>query len=68
MKFSPEQLVVAPGTKPLLLLPMLALLGAGDEVIYPDPGFPSYEAVAIEGRGVYATLKSVSNSILETLQ
>lgn len=31
-------------------------------------GFPSFEAVAIEGRGVFATLKSVSNSILETLQ
>ncbi|MFN2220419.1 MAG: pyridoxal phosphate-dependent aminotransferase [Anaerolineae bacterium] len=40
----PEQIVVAPGTKPLLLLPMLALLEAGDEVLYPDPGFPSYEA------------------------
>jgi len=31
-------------------------------------GFPSYEAVAIEGRGVFATLKSVSNSILKNLQ
>jgi aspartate aminotransferase len=41
---SPEQVVIAPGTKPLLLLPMLALLEPGDEVIYPDPGFPSYEA------------------------
>jgi aspartate aminotransferase len=42
--FSPQQVIVAPGTKPLILLPMLALLEAGDEVIYPDPGFPSYEA------------------------
>ncbi len=42
--FSPEQVVIAPGTKPLLLLPMLALLEPGDEVIYPDPGFPSYAA------------------------
>ena len=41
---APEQVVIAPGTKPLLLLPMLALLEAGDEVLYPDPGFPSYEA------------------------
>lgn len=31
-------------------------------------GFPSYEAVAIEGRGVFASLKAVSNSILENLQ
>jgi aspartate aminotransferase len=39
-----EQVVVAPGNKPLLLLPMLALLEPGDEVITPDPGFPTYEA------------------------
>ena len=44
LAFAPEQVVVAPGTKPLLLLPMMALLEPGDEVIYPDPGFPSYEA------------------------
>jgi aspartate aminotransferase len=44
IEFAPEQVVVAPGTKPLLLLPMLALLEPGDEVIHPDPGFPSYEA------------------------
>jgi len=42
--FTPEQVVVAPGTKPLILLPMLALLESGDEVLYPDPGFPTYEA------------------------
>jgi aspartate aminotransferase len=42
--FTSQQVIVAPGTKPLLLLPMLALLDPGDEVIYPDPGFPSYEA------------------------
>jgi len=44
MHFGAEQVVVAPGTKPLLFLPLLALLEPGDEVIYPDPGFPSYEA------------------------
>jgi aspartate/methionine/tyrosine aminotransferase len=44
IQIRPEQVVIAPGTKPLLLLPMLALLQAGDEVLYPDPGFPSYEA------------------------
>jgi aspartate/methionine/tyrosine aminotransferase len=42
--FAPEQVVIAPGTKPLILLPMMALLEEHDEVIYPDPGFPSYEA------------------------
>jgi aspartate/methionine/tyrosine aminotransferase len=44
VEFDPEQVILAPGTKPLLLLPLLALVEAGDEVIYPDPGFPSYEA------------------------
>jgi aspartate/methionine/tyrosine aminotransferase len=44
LAFVPEQVVIAPGTKPLLLLPMMALLEPGDEVIYPDPGFPSYAA------------------------
>jgi aspartate aminotransferase len=42
--FHPEQVVIAPGAKPLILLPMLALLEPGDQVIYPDPGFPTYEA------------------------
>ncbi|MDH7486645.1 MAG: pyridoxal phosphate-dependent aminotransferase [Anaerolineae bacterium] len=44
VRFTPEQVVIAPGSKPLILLPMLALLEPGDEVIVPDPGFPSYEA------------------------
>ncbi len=44
IELAAEQVVITPGTKPLILLPMLALLEAGDEVIYPDPGFPSYEA------------------------
>ena len=48
---TPEQIVVGPGAKPLLFLPMLALLEPGDEVIYPDPGFPTYLA-AIQVAGV----------------
>jgi len=44
VRFTSEQVVVAPGSKLLLLLPMLALLESGDQVIYPDPGFPSYAA------------------------
>jgi aspartate aminotransferase len=41
---SPNQVVVGPGAKPGLLLPILALVNPGDEVLYPDPGFPSYRA------------------------
>jgi aspartate/methionine/tyrosine aminotransferase len=43
--FHPRQVVVGPGAKPLLFFPMMALLDEGDEVIYPDPGFPSYLAI-----------------------
>jgi aspartate/methionine/tyrosine aminotransferase len=45
MDLAPRQVVVAPGAKPLLFFPMMALLEKGDEVIYPDPGFPSYQAI-----------------------
>jgi aspartate/methionine/tyrosine aminotransferase len=38
----PEQVVVGPGAKPGLFFPALALIDPGDEVIYPDPGFPTY--------------------------
>jgi aspartate/methionine/tyrosine aminotransferase len=41
---SPGEVVVGPGAKPGLLLPILALVNPGDEVLYPDPGFPSYRA------------------------
>jgi len=44
-EFSARQVVVGPGAKPLLFFPMMALLEEGDEVIYPDPGFPSYRAI-----------------------
>lgn len=41
----PAQVVVSPGAKPNLFFPALALIDTGDEVIYPDPGFPTYEAM-----------------------
>ena len=41
----PEEVIIAPGSKPLLFFPTLALVGPGDEVLYPDPGFPTYEAM-----------------------
>ncbi len=36
---------VVPGGKPIIFFPMLALLEPGDEVIYPDPGFPIYRSM-----------------------
>jgi aspartate/methionine/tyrosine aminotransferase len=41
----PESVCVVPGAKPIMFFTMLALLDAGDEVIYPDPGFPIYESM-----------------------
>jgi aspartate/methionine/tyrosine aminotransferase len=41
----PSQVVVGPGAKPALFFPALALVHPGDEVIYPDPGFPTYAAM-----------------------
>ncbi len=42
---TPEQVVVTPGAKPIMFYVVLALAQAGDEVIYPNPGFPIYESV-----------------------
>ncbi len=41
----PAQVVVVPGAKPIMFYGMLATLNPGDEVIYPNPGFPIYESV-----------------------
>lgn len=40
-----SRIVVTPGAKPILFYSMLALLESGDEVLYPNPGFPMYESV-----------------------
>jgi aspartate aminotransferase len=42
---SPEQVVVTPGAKPIMYFVITALVNPGDEVIYPNPGFPIYESV-----------------------
>jgi len=39
---APEQVLIAPGCKMALSLAMMALIEPGDEVLYPDPGFPIY--------------------------
>jgi aspartate/methionine/tyrosine aminotransferase len=48
----PEQVVVSPGAKPNLFFPALALVNPGEEVVYPDPGFPTYEAMIRVAGGV----------------
>jgi aspartate aminotransferase len=45
IQVGPQHVSVVPGGKPIIFFPMLALLEPGDEVIYPDPGFPIYESM-----------------------
>ncbi len=52
IKIHPDQVIVSPGGKPNLFFPTLALVEPGDEVIYPNPGFPTYEAMIKVAGGV----------------
>ncbi|MBI3470771.1 MAG: pyridoxal phosphate-dependent aminotransferase [Candidatus Solibacter usitatus] len=45
LRVSPEHVCIVPGGKPIIFFPMLALLEPGDEVIYPNPGFPIYQSM-----------------------
>src|SRR5438128_6019654 len=45
VKISDEEIVVVPGGKPIIFFVILALADVGDEVIYPNPGFPIYESM-----------------------
>jgi len=46
MPVHPDEVVVTPGSKPVMFFTILALVDPGDEVICPDPGYPIYESVA----------------------
>src|ERR1700687_2374363 len=54
-----EEVVVVPGGKPIIFHTMLALIQEGDEVIYPNPGFPIYESMIeyVGGRAVPIPLR-----------
>ncbi len=54
VKVSPEEVVVVPGGKPIIFFTILALIDEGDEVVYPNPGFPIYESMIhyVGGRAV----------------
>ncbi len=59
VQVAPEEVVVVPGGKPIIFFSSLALIDEGDEVIYPNPGFPIYESMInyIGGRGVPIRLR-----------
>ena len=45
LDLSPENIIIVPGGKPIMFFTMLMLVSPGDEVLYPNPGFPIYESV-----------------------
>jgi aspartate aminotransferase len=45
VKVTSDEVVVVPGGKPIIFFTLLALADVGDEVIYPNPGFPIYESM-----------------------
>jgi aspartate aminotransferase len=46
LRTTPDRVVVTPGAKPIMFFTILALCQSGDEVLYPDPGFPMYASIA----------------------
>lgn len=52
MEIDPAQVVIAPGGKPVIFFTYLGFVEAGDEVVYPDPGFPIFESMADTVRAV----------------
>jgi aspartate/methionine/tyrosine aminotransferase len=59
VKVSSDQVVVVPGGKPIMFFTILAFIDEGDEVIYPNPGFPIYESMIdyVGGRAVPIQLR-----------
>ena len=59
---SPERVIVTPGGKPVMFFSILALINPGDEVIYPNPGFPIYESMInyVGGTSIPLKLNEVS--------
>lgn len=53
----PDEVVMTPGAKPIMFFTILALVNEGDEVIYPNPGFPIYESMIKFVGGVPVPIK-----------
>ncbi|MEK6843547.1 MAG: pyridoxal phosphate-dependent aminotransferase [Candidatus Micrarchaeota archaeon] len=56
---SPDEVVITPGGKPIMYFAIIATINPGDEVIYPNPGFPIYESMInfVGGKAVPLHLK-----------
>jgi len=67
VKVAAEEVVVVPGGKPIIFFSILALIDQGDEVIYPNPGFPIYESMInyVGGRAVPVRLREEKDFTLD---
>ncbi len=65
---NPDQVVVTPGGKPIIFFSIFALIDTGDEVIYPNPGYPIYESVInfIGGKAVPIQLREQNDFRFDT--
>jgi aspartate aminotransferase len=64
---SPDEVVVTPGAKPIMFFSILALVNPGDEVLYPNPGFPIYESLInfVDAKPVPIPLKEENDFSLD---
>ena len=65
VKATPEMVVVTPGGKPIMFYVILALVDPGDEVLYPNPGFPIYESMIRYIGGVPVPIRLVEKKAYE---
>jgi aspartate/methionine/tyrosine aminotransferase len=67
IEVSPDEVVVVPGGKPIIFYTMLSLVDEGDEVIYPNPGFPIYESMInyVGGKAVPIQLREERDFTLD---
>src|SRR5208283_3978317 len=63
MPVDPSEVVITPGGKPIMFFVILALVERGDEVLYPNPGFPIYESMIdfVGGKAVPYGLREDQN-------
>ncbi|MCW3986487.1 MAG: pyridoxal phosphate-dependent aminotransferase [Candidatus Bathyarchaeota archaeon] len=66
---NPEEVVVTPGAKPIIFFSILACVEMGDEVMYPNPGFPIYESLIkfLGAKPVPMPLKEENDFALDTV-
>ena len=65
LNVSPDYIVLAPGCKLALFMAMMALLEPGDEVLYPDPGFPGYQSITLGLGGVAVPFELSERNLLQ---